>query len=139
MEEKNSILNKAVKFTGVIIFGLCAALFFAAIFAIAVKLLWNWLMPELFGLTAITFLQAFGLILLARLLVGGFHRDHKRDSGSSKKHDHLHKFFEREFRNIPEEIRLNKKNFTKFWDEEGREIFNDFLSRTEKGKEGNKI
>ncbi|HOP65338.1 MAG TPA: hypothetical protein PK906_18310, partial [Spirochaetota bacterium] len=81
MEEKNSILNKAVKFTGVIIFGLCAALFFAAIFAIAVKLLWNWLMPELFGLTSITFLQAFGLILLARLLVGGFHRDHKRDSG----------------------------------------------------------
>lgn len=35
---------------------------------IPVYYLWNWLMPELFGLTKITFLQAYGLILLCSFL-----------------------------------------------------------------------
>ncbi|HEV2987407.1 MAG TPA: hypothetical protein VG759_03120 [Candidatus Angelobacter sp.] len=34
--------------------------------------LWNWLMPPLFGLRVITFWQALGLLLLSKLLFGGF-------------------------------------------------------------------
>ena len=34
--------------------------------------LWNGLMPELFGLPAITFWQALGLFLLSRILFGRF-------------------------------------------------------------------
>jgi hypothetical protein len=34
--------------------------------------LWNWLAPSLFGLKAITFWQAFGLLVLCRMLFGGF-------------------------------------------------------------------
>ncbi|MDR1983713.1 MAG: hypothetical protein LBQ28_02670 [Prevotellaceae bacterium] len=33
-----------------------------------VMLLWNWLMPEIFGLTTISLLQALGLLALARIL-----------------------------------------------------------------------
>ncbi len=36
--------------------------------------LWNWLMPAIFGLTAITFAQALGLVVLSKILFGGFHR-----------------------------------------------------------------
>src|ERR1700749_2372254 len=36
--------------------------------------LWNWLMPEIFGLHVITWAQAFGLLLLSKILLGGFHR-----------------------------------------------------------------
>jgi hypothetical protein len=36
-----------------------------------VMLLWNWLMPALFGLSPITFWQAFGLLALCRILFGG--------------------------------------------------------------------
>jgi hypothetical protein len=36
-----------------------------------VMALWNWLMPTLFGLTQVTFWQAFGLLALCRLLFGG--------------------------------------------------------------------
>lgn len=39
-----------------------------------VMLLWNLLMPAIFGLTAITFWQALGLFILARILLGGFGR-----------------------------------------------------------------
>jgi len=34
--------------------------------------LWNWLMPALFGLRAIGFLQALGLVVLSKILFGGF-------------------------------------------------------------------
>ena len=34
-------------------------------------LLWNWLMPMIFGLTTLTFWQSFGLMLLASSLFKG--------------------------------------------------------------------
>ena len=36
--------------------------------ALPVMLLWNWLMPEIFGLTTITFWQALGIMLLSGFL-----------------------------------------------------------------------
>jgi hypothetical protein len=39
-----------------------------------VKLLWNWLLPTLFGWRAITFWQALGLLVLCRILFGGLGR-----------------------------------------------------------------
>jgi len=46
----------------------------AAVFGEVVEHLWNWLMPCLFGLRTITFVQALGLLVLTKLLFGGFHR-----------------------------------------------------------------
>ena len=37
-----------------------------------VMLLWNWLLPPLFGWPQLTLLQAFGLLVLCRILFGGF-------------------------------------------------------------------
>ena len=37
-----------------------------------VMLLWNWLLPPLFGLPQVTLLQGFGLLALGRILFGGF-------------------------------------------------------------------
>jgi hypothetical protein len=38
----------------------------------AVQLLWNWLMPAMFGWRELTFWQALGLLALCRILFGGF-------------------------------------------------------------------
>ena len=38
------------------------------LFALPVMLLWNWLMPEIFGLTTLTFFQSWGLMMLCALL-----------------------------------------------------------------------
>ena len=57
---------------------------FTAIGGEVVKLLWNWLAPTLFGLRLITFWQAIGLLVLCRILFGGFglggggHRNSRR-------------------------------------------------------------
>jgi hypothetical protein len=43
------------------------------LFGLAVMLLWNWLAPTVFGLHPIGFLQALGILVLSRILFGGFH------------------------------------------------------------------
>lgn len=45
-----------------------------AIFGFGVMSLWNWLVPALFGGKLITFWQALGMLVLSRILVGGFSR-----------------------------------------------------------------
>ena len=42
------------------------------VFGGIVMLLWNWLLPPLFGVPELTLLQAFGLLVLCRMLFGGF-------------------------------------------------------------------
>jgi hypothetical protein len=53
-----------------------AAPFFAAAFVFVigelVMSLWNWIAAGLFGLPQVTFWQAWGLLLLCRILFGGF-------------------------------------------------------------------
>jgi hypothetical protein len=44
------------------------------VFGFVTMQLWNWLMPAIFGLRAITFAQALGLLVLSKILFGGFHR-----------------------------------------------------------------
>jgi hypothetical protein len=46
-------------------------LLFSFIGGEVVKLLWNWLLPPIFGFRQITFWQAFGILLLCRILFGG--------------------------------------------------------------------
>jgi hypothetical protein len=50
--------------------------------------LWNWLMPLLFHLPEITFWQTIGLLILSRLLLGGFKGHHKRGHGHCRQHMH---------------------------------------------------
>ena len=47
------------------------ALIFMAIGGQIVRLLWNWLLPPLFGWPQIGFWQALGLLALCRILFGG--------------------------------------------------------------------
>lgn len=52
-----------------LILGALALLFFvAALMSLPVMLLWDWLMPTIFGLPEITWLQAWGLLFLCGLL-----------------------------------------------------------------------
>jgi Ca2+/H+ antiporter, TMEM165/GDT1 family len=43
-----------------------------AVFGFMVWQLWNWLMPTLFGGRLISFWQALGLLVLSKILFGGF-------------------------------------------------------------------
>ena len=52
-----------------VIFGAIALLFIVAtVMSIPVMLLWDWLMPGIFGLREITWFEAWGLLFLSGLL-----------------------------------------------------------------------
>ena len=59
--------------------------------------LWNWLLPSLFGWRPIGFWQALGLLILCRILFGGF-GGHGRNRRKGRRRD-----FERWERMTPEE------------------------------------
>jgi hypothetical protein len=48
------------------------AVLFITVFGFVVMRLWNWLMPALFGWHLINFWQAIGILVLSKILFGGF-------------------------------------------------------------------
>ena len=113
-----------LKIIGLTILGLIGAVALAFLFGYVVVWLWNWLMPELFGLKIITFWQAVGLIILARIIFGGFKhspRDHRPDKFSSRR--------KRIFKHHPFDKRW--KYYEDYWKEEGKEAFDDYVKRKE--------
>ena len=59
---------KAVKIARFVVFAIICVFVFGWI----IMSLWNWLMPMLFGLRQITYWQALGVLLLSKILFGGF-------------------------------------------------------------------
>ena len=59
------------QFVGWIALAVTGLLALAAALGAALMLLWNWLMPEIFGLPSITYWQALGLLVLCHLLFKG--------------------------------------------------------------------
>ncbi len=50
--------------------GIAIAVLLALVFGLFVMMLWNWLAPAVFSLREISYSQAVGLIILARILFG---------------------------------------------------------------------
>ena len=69
-------MEKVFEFIVVLFTTVVLAFFIALLLGIVVMYLWNWLMPVIFGLPTITWIQAAGLIFLIRLVL---------PSGSSSK------------------------------------------------------
>ena len=63
--------------------GIGIMLALCAVFSVGVMLLWNNLLPQIFGLPQINYLQAAGLLILARILFGGIGGIIQNRSGSS--------------------------------------------------------
>ena len=66
-------ISQLAHIIGWIVIGLAFAGLFALVFGYVVKWVWNMLMPAIFGLGQITFWQAVGIVILAKLLFGGFY------------------------------------------------------------------
>src|SRR6266705_3758568 len=59
------------RFLRVLKFVVIAALIIAVLSFVVMRL-WNWLTPALFGWHMITFWQAVGILILSKILLGGF-------------------------------------------------------------------
>lgn len=58
-------MEKFIEYLAIFMVCLASTLFVVLILSWPLQLLWNWLMPTIFGLSKITILQAAGLLLLS--------------------------------------------------------------------------
>ena len=129
--------RKVLRIIGMVFVGVIFAVLFALVFGLLVKWLWNVLMPGLFGVPQITYWQAFGIVILAKLLFGSFgSKMHGHDHWSGrpvpfgKWHDRFHG---------PEEAPWSKRSrnwkaYRRYWQDEGKAAFDAYMER--KDQEG---
>jgi hypothetical protein len=79
--EKRTIPQKILTVIGFIILG--AGLVF--LFGWVVMLLWNWLMPDIFGLKTLTYWKAWGVLVLSCILFGRIGGGGGKGSSSDRK------------------------------------------------------
>jgi len=116
-----------------IIGGIFLAVILAFLFGYVVMLLWNWIMPTLFNLPEIDYWMAFGIIILGRLIFGGFGHGHN----NHKKSDHNERFYSSKFKNKFRKDCGNSKwvHYEQYWEDEGEQAFNDYVDRKKVEKE----
>ena len=97
---------------------LIAGIVIAVVFllGIVIQLLWNNLMPEIFGLTTISFWQGLGILVLFKILLGSDsllsiknHKD-KKDKNNDKKD-------------------IDDEEFQKWWENEGELQFQEAMDK----------
>jgi hypothetical protein len=126
--------RKFFKVTGMICIGIAAAIVFAFVFGFIVQLLWNWLMPEIFGLKTITFWQGFAIVILCKIFFGGFGKHHPyRPPFERGPHLPWHRF--KKFGMDGCRPHHEWRHFRKFWDDEGRSSFENYIKRMKESGE----
>lgn len=93
--------------------GLLVATSFALLFGYVTMLLWNAILPQITSLPALSFWQAVGILLLARLLAGRFSHDHHGARLSRRQAE-----------------RDQTDRYAEWWDREGRAAFDAYLTRS---------
>jgi len=89
---------------------------------IIVMLLWNWLVPSIFGWSAVNYWQAIGLLALSRILLGGFGFHWRRHSHPHDRRNHLRD----KWVNMPPE---DRKEFIKKLKSQREQMRRDWGSR----------
>ena len=129
--------GKAMHIIGMVFMGLTFAVLFALVFGLLVMWLWNWLMPVIFGsgVAEIEYWQAFGLVILSKLLFGGFgHRSHDR---WRKDRRHYHDTNGSCYPPSSDRMHIRKwRHYRDFWRDEGKAAYDDYINRLEKEEGG---
>ncbi len=115
---------KAVKIAGLVLLGIIAVAVLAIVFGILVRLLWNALMPDIFGLPEIGYWQAVGLVVLAHIFFGADHGAHRHERSGRKKKKKDVPAGETEKSPFMKEM---EQDYVEFWREEGREAFKSWM------------
>lgn len=68
----------------------------AFLFGWVVMLLWNWLMPDIFGLKRLTYWQAWGLLILSHILFKSFGSGHGSGHSDRRRRKHLRRYLREE-------------------------------------------
>lgn len=119
-----------IEIFGMIIFGIIAITGLAILFGFVIMWLWNWLMPEIFGLTTLTYWQSVGLFILLKLLLGG--------CGSGRSSKKSSKDCSNKDTGTSKSDFSKWKHYEQFWEEEGDELYKQYIKKQSDQPQENK-
>jgi len=134
----------ALRFIGIVIGGITIAGVMAFLFGYFVMLLWNWLMPDIFGLMTINYWQAIGIIILSKFLFGAISHHKNPNKAHIKKDEGIEYFKKWTHEGIPpwkHHKQHENKDFQKwnhyedFWKNEGKDAFENYVKNVEGNKQ----
>lgn len=121
-------------FIGKVIVGIIIVTGLAIVFGFIIMWLWNQLMPEIFGLPNVNYWQAVGLFILAKILFGSS----GKCGGKRKDHDGNKRRMKEKFKSYYDKHCKEKvsdwEHYDKFWETEGKEAYQKFVSNLKKEK-----
>ena len=123
MKKLKESIKALPKWTQILLLALLAVVgitFFGFIFGYIIMLLWNRLMPQIFGVTTITYWQGIGLFILARILLGSFGSNNTNNSEPKKV------MTSKKTSNDPDWVRYNT-----WWENEGKAAFENYTNDAE--------
>ena len=104
-----------------------------------VMVLWNWIMPDVFGLSKITLIQGYGLLILAKLIFGGMQANTTSGTKNNNLDDNTKAYIKE---SIHQEIKENNINdysinedtdadelYEQWWSDEGEAYFDEYLTK----------
>ena len=110
--------RSTIEIVFMVLFGIVAITGLAILFGFILMWLWNWLMPEIFGLPFITYWQAVGLFIISKVFIGGC----GSGGGSSRKN--------KECKDDSNKNEFSKwKHYGKFWEEKGEDMYAEYVDK----------
>lgn len=135
METKENIerhvedtVKKSVKKGVKIFFFILLGIAIAFLVGYIVMRLWNWLMPHLFGLPPVSYWEAVGVLILAKIIFGfggGGSHDNKKKSKKKEFFTNRCKSMRRDF--------SDWDHYDEFWKEEGEQAYKNYVERIRNG------
>ena len=126
--------RRAMRILMVAVAGVVVATGFALLFGWLVLLLWNWLMPMLFGLQTLSYWQAFGITILSKILFSGVHPPYRSPRDHKWHRERFHHWMCGEDAQLPEKgnngfSHEEMRHYRTFWKEEGEAAFREYLQK----------
>tara|TARA_R110002051_G_scaffold180913_2_gene250342 strand:+ start:28137 stop:28550 length:414 start_codon:yes stop_codon:yes gene_type:complete len=115
-----------------ILFYILLGLVIAFLVGYIVMRLWNWLMPDIFGLPELDYWKAVGILLLSKIIFGfgGGDGPNKTKNKKQKKHSKFNP------------CRPNRNDFSQwkhydeFWKDEGQQAYKDYVAKNDAANNG---
>jgi hypothetical protein len=154
--ESTNPAHTVVRIVVMTITGLIGAVIIAFLFGYFVMLLWNWLLPPLLHAGTINYWQAFGIVILAKILFGGMGGTHRyygprgwrREARRWGRWESGHGPLgwkgswcgedEGQDEWAPRGSRRNWRYYGQYWRDEGRAAFEAWLDKHDKDKDQDK-
>ena len=127
--EKWHTVPKWVRIIGYTLLGLVGAAALGIVFGFIVQWLWNALMPGIFSLRPITYWEAVGIVVLARLIFGSFGGGQQEGPGKHGKKPHKGGKMDRECKTDE-----SWKYYDEWWEKEGEQAFESYAQKNKESK-----